>query len=147
MTAAREMPRAAGWIIGRFVGSGHFNISPEHALEVAPGGARGPWQAVWRADGRARGRPSSASTNAAITRHSSEGTCAAGTAAPSGATRRATASATHRRQGRSERIHPRGSRLLAVKHCNDEDHRPILARRAPVAGCIAALPGRAGRLA
>ncbi|WP_174903968.1 hypothetical protein [Burkholderia pseudomultivorans] len=34
-TAACGTPRAAGWIIGRFVGSGHFNISPKAALEVA----------------------------------------------------------------------------------------------------------------
>lgn len=54
MTAARRTPRAAGWIVGRFVGSGHFNISPEPALEVAAGTARGPERAVGRAG---RGRP------------------------------------------------------------------------------------------
>ncbi|GBH26561.1 hypothetical protein BvRS1_36100 [Burkholderia vietnamiensis] len=27
----------AGWIRGRFIGSGHFNISPTHALGVAHG--------------------------------------------------------------------------------------------------------------
>ncbi|WP_155121899.1 hypothetical protein [Burkholderia ubonensis] len=32
-----ERSRAAGRIVGRFVGSGHFNISPEHALGVAHG--------------------------------------------------------------------------------------------------------------
>ncbi|WP_157638602.1 hypothetical protein [Burkholderia ubonensis] len=30
-----ERSRAAGRIVGRFVGSGHFNISPEHALGAA----------------------------------------------------------------------------------------------------------------
>ncbi|ABB10100.1 hypothetical protein Bcep18194_A6506 [Burkholderia lata] len=49
MTAARRTPRAAGWIVGRFVGSGHFNISPKHALEVAPGTVRGPERAAGRA--------------------------------------------------------------------------------------------------
>ncbi|WP_455778571.1 hypothetical protein, partial [Burkholderia stabilis] len=53
MTAARRTPRAAGWIVGRFVGSGHFNISPKPALEVAAGMARGPERAAGRAD---RGR-------------------------------------------------------------------------------------------
>ncbi|CAM2169971.1 conserved hypothetical protein [Burkholderia orbicola] len=48
MTAARRTPRAAGWIVGRFVGSGHFNISPEAALEVAAGTARGPERAIGR---------------------------------------------------------------------------------------------------
>jgi len=38
----------AGWIVGRFVGSGHFNISPEAALEVAAGTARGPERAIGR---------------------------------------------------------------------------------------------------
>ncbi|WP_175861979.1 hypothetical protein [Burkholderia cepacia] len=49
MTAARRTPRAAGWIVGRFVGSGHFNISPKPALEVAPGMVRGPERAAGRA--------------------------------------------------------------------------------------------------
>ncbi|MEY1591554.1 hypothetical protein AB3K92_22210 [Burkholderia sp. Bmkn7] len=49
MTAARRTPRAAGWIVGRFVGSGHFNISPKPALEVAPGSVHGPERAAGRA--------------------------------------------------------------------------------------------------
>lgn len=56
MTAARRTPRAAGWIVGRFVGSGHFNISPEHALEVAPGTAHGPERAIGGAGAAVRAR-------------------------------------------------------------------------------------------
>ncbi|KVE03279.1 hypothetical protein WI91_01280 [Burkholderia vietnamiensis] len=42
----------AGWIMGRFIGSGHFNISPTHALEVAhgrPGRPGRPQRAAARA--------------------------------------------------------------------------------------------------
>ncbi|HDR9358570.1 TPA: hypothetical protein QDB44_004477 [Burkholderia vietnamiensis] len=39
----------AGWIMGRFIGSGHFNISPTHALEVADGRPGRPQRAAARA--------------------------------------------------------------------------------------------------
>ncbi|WP_230942882.1 hypothetical protein [Burkholderia vietnamiensis] len=39
----------AGWIMGRFIGSGHFNISPTHALEVAHGRPGRPQRAAARA--------------------------------------------------------------------------------------------------
>ncbi|KVE70731.1 hypothetical protein WJ07_02410 [Burkholderia vietnamiensis] len=39
----------AGWIMGRFIGSGHFNISPTHALEVAHGRPGHPQRAAARA--------------------------------------------------------------------------------------------------
>ena len=155
MTDTRGTPRAAGWIIGRFVGSGHFNISPKHALEVAPGGARPPQRAAGRTDGddrsvRARGAIGTAGRGDHVKfvgwnangSHGSNGSNGArSSAARCNARcqiRRVISSSLGRPHAAGDR---RQSGLIAVGRRNREDDRLIAARPTPAAGCIAALPG------
>lgn len=149
MTAARRTPRAAGWIIGRFVGSGHFNISPKHALEVAQGGARRPPLAAGRTDGDdRRARPTAVGTDERGEHAQFVGRNANG--ARSGADRCNPLSRTgHTIRSRLGRPHIRGNRhrsgSIAARRRNHEEDRPIAAGPVPAAGCIAVLPGRTRR--